>query len=54
MARACSTLTASGFSIITGILRRAQAATTARWSAVLVKATTASGFAASSIASSEG
>ena len=53
MARACSTPTASGFSIITGILRLAQAATTAGWPAVLVKATTACGFARSSIASSE-
>ena len=54
MARACSTLTASGFSIITGIFRAPQASTTARWPAVLVKATTACGFARSSIASSEG
>ncbi len=53
MARACSTETASGFSIITETFRRAQAATTAGWSAVLVKATTASGLARSSISSSE-
>jgi hypothetical protein len=54
MARACSTPIASGFSIITGIFRAAQAATTARWPAVLVNATTASGFARSSISSRVG
>ena len=40
--------------IITGILRLAQAATTAGWPEVLVKAATACGLAVSSIASSEG
>ena len=53
MARPCSTETAKGFSIITGIFRLAHAATTAGWSAVLVKATTACGLARSSISSSE-
>ena len=47
--RACSMLTASGFSIITWMWRGAAASTTAGWSQVLVKAATASGFVRSSM-----
>ncbi len=46
-------LTASGFSIITGMRRLAQASTTARWSNVFVNAATASGLDWSSMASSD-
>ena len=42
--------TASGFSIITGMWRWAQASTTMAWSNVLVKVATASGFTLSSMA----
>src|SRR5262249_7343208 len=50
IARASARLTASGFSIITGTRRRAQASTTAGCSSVLVNAATASGRTRSSIA----